>query len=355
VGGVLASSAAIAVLAGLMWRGPWTSAPPAAPPAGTALARAVPGTNPLLVPYHQAGDGAPDAGASTSLLALRGERARATIGTRVRLTLVGPGRVSVLPMARAGEIDLAVDSGRLLVDYDGREGGALRVRSPGAVTTVVGTSFAVDVTPFGTRVGVAHGRVRTEDAAGHVWQVAAGDSWTSDGGPVRRLPADLASALAEHEAAWAGGLAAAPAQAQAKAAEPAEPRARTSRRAARAAAAADIGANVGVDLEANREANLDAIYAQAEDAMRRHATGEARRALETVAARDPAGPMGEVALLDLARLVLAEGDKAEARRILARLPARLHDAALAETAEHLRCRAARPSDAEAADGADPCR
>ena len=82
---------------------------------------------------------------TTSLVALRGERARATIGTRVRLTLVGAGRVSVLAAARDGDIELALDGGRLLVDYDGQTGGTLRVRSPGAITTVVGTVFAVEV------------------------------------------------------------------------------------------------------------------------------------------------------------------------------------------------------------------
>ena len=56
--------------------------------------------------------------------------------------------------------------------------------------------------------------------------------------------------------------------------------------------------------------------------MRERSLGEARRALETIAARDPRGALGEAALLDLARLALADGDRAEARRALARLPAR---------------------------------
>ena len=103
-------------------------------------------------------------------MALRGERTRATIGTRVRLTLVGAGRVSVLAAAREGDIELALDGGRLLVDYDGHTGGTLRVRSPGALTTVVGTVFAVEVTGLrqprrgGARTGSHRGSVRPQRA-----------------------------------------------------------------------------------------------------------------------------------------------------------------------------------------------
>ena len=330
LGGLLAA-AAIALVTGLTWLPPRLPTPPARPAPAT-VARDLPRTTPLLVPYPGAHQGAPKTGASTSLVALPGERARAAIGTRVRLTLIGPGRLLVLPVARADEIELALDGGRLLADYDGHAGGTLVIRSPGAVTTVVGTAFAIDVTPFGTRVGVAHGRVRTEDATGQVWQVATGTSWTSAGGQMRRLPDDLAAALAEHQTAWAGDLDGSPATA------PPEPRVDAPHRVAHGS---------GVDGVA-----LDAIYAQAEEAMRRRDLPQARHALETVVARDATGSLRELALCDLARLALGEGDQAEARRLLAILPAPLHDRALAETADHLRCRANHPA---GADGADPCR
>ena len=85
--------------------------------------------------------------------------------------------------------------------------------------------------------------------------------------------------------------------------------------------------------------------------MRERSLGEARRALETIAARDPHGRLGETALLDLARLALADGDRAEARRALDRLPAALHDPALTETAAHLRCRAQRSGGDDGCDAA----
>jgi hypothetical protein len=277
----------------------------------------------LLRPVQTPGRAAPALAPTTSLVALRGERARATIGARVRLTLVGAGRVSVLAAPRDGDIELALDGGRLLVEYDGHAGGTLRVRSPGAITTVVGTVFAVEAIGAGSRVAVTRGRVRTEDVSGRNAEVPAGTSWTSADGRAAPIPADLATALAEHQAGWA------PPSADSDRRVPAQPE-RTRRPVA----------------VAKPNIDLDALYARAEAAMRERSLGEARRALETIAVRDPHGRLGETALLDLARLALADGDRAEARRALDRLPAALGDAALTETAAHLRCRAR--------DGGDDC-
>jgi ferric-dicitrate binding protein FerR (iron transport regulator) len=313
---------------------------PPAPGGNVAVAVAPPVSPPpaLLRPYQEPARDAPAEALapSTSLVALRGERARATIGTRVRLTLVGAGRVSVLTADRDGDIELALDGGRLLVDYDGRAGGTLRVRSPGALTTVVGTLFAVEAMGSGSRVAVARGRVRTEDLSGGGAQVSAGSGWTSADGRSAPIPDDLAAALAEHQAGWASG--------------PTEPD-----RSARGSGAIDVATppEPGRHPAAGRESrsDLDALYARAEAAMRERSLGEARRALETIAARDPGGPLGEAALLDLARLALSDGDRAEARRVLSRLPNPVRDPALAETAAHLRCRA-RPPGASAQDGGD---
>ncbi len=268
---------------------------------------------------------------STSLVALGGERARATVGKRVRLTLVGPGRVSVLAAPRDGDIELALESGRLLVDYDGHGGGTLRVRSPGALTTVVGTLFAVEVTGAESRVAVARGRVRTEAASGSRAEVTAGSSWTSADDRPAPIPDDLALALAEHAAGWAT-----------PSVEPDHGDVTDHAELARHRAARPPA-----------EPALDALYAKAEAAMRARSLAEARRDLETIAARDPRGAFGETALLDLARLALADDDRAEARRALALLPRPLHDPALAETAQHLRCRAQQP-DEEAAGDHDGC-
>jgi ferric-dicitrate binding protein FerR (iron transport regulator) len=336
------STAGIAVAAALgaviLSRGPRT-----ATPRSDAQIALSPGTS-LPIPDRAAGERAPvpALGPSTSLLALFGERARATIGARVRVTLVGPGRVSVLPAASAGDVELALEGGRLLVDYDGHAGGTLRVRSPGAVTTVVGTLFAVEATGSSSRVAVARGRVRTEEAGGHVWEVAAGSSWTSADGRLAAISDELAAALVRHEGDWTpvppDGRPAAPS-------EPAPPIVRPPAPAESVAAAARV----------SRPVDLESLYAEAEAAMRARSVAQARRTLKAIVDRDRNGPLREAALIDLARLALAGGDRQEARRALARLPSPVSDPALAETAAHLRCRVALPERAASDhDGGDPC-
>jgi outer membrane protein assembly factor BamD (BamD/ComL family) len=65
---------------------------------------------------------------------------------------------------------------------------------------------------------------------------------------------------------------------------------------------------------------------------------DARRALEAVVARSSRDPRAEAALLDLARMALADGNAGDAARQLARLPDPPTDRALAEPAHRLRCR-----------------
>jgi ferric-dicitrate binding protein FerR (iron transport regulator) len=308
------------------------------PPAGhvvsseSVVSAPAPKAPELLVPYQGPGDVPAALTPSTRLLALPGERARATIGTRVRLTLVGAGRVSVLPVARASEIELALESGRLLVDFDGHDGGTLRIRAAGAVTTVVGTLFAVEANGSGSRVAVARGHVRTRDAAGHVWQIAAGSSWSSADGRLTPIGGELAAALADHEASWTAGSTSMNAR---------RPSARLE--AERAAPAAPAAPPV----------DLEALYLRAEAAMRARAFADARAALETIATGDRGGQLGNAALLDLARLALTEGDHEAARRALERLPSPLDDGALAETAERLRSRVDAPARSSDRDGGEP--
>jgi ferric-dicitrate binding protein FerR (iron transport regulator) len=332
----------IAVAAGLgavvLTRGPGT-----APRRSDVQIARAPGTS-LSSLDRGAGVGAPvpALGPSTSLLARAGERARATIGARVRVTLVGPGRVSVLPAARPGDVELALESGRLLVDYDGHAGGTLRVRSPGAVTTVVGTLFAVEATGSSSRVAVARGRVRTEEVGGQLQEVAAGSSWTSADGRLAAISDELAAALVRHEGDWT------PVPPDRRAAAPSEP----ARPIDRPPAPAEPGPEAA---RVSQPVDLESLYAEAEAAMRARAVARARRTLKTIVDRDRNGPLGEAALIDLARLALAGGDREEARRALARLPSPVSDPALAETAAHLRCRVALPKrGASDRDGGDPC-
>jgi hypothetical protein len=370
-----------------------------------------------LAPYLYSGPGA-DARAlepSATLVVPAGGRARAAIGTRARLTLVGPGRVSLASTAGDPDLDLTLESGRLLVDYDGHGGGTLRVRSPGAVTTVVGTLFSIEAMQTHTRVAVTRGHIRTE-AVGRLWQVAAGDCWATGENAVGPIPPELRQALAEHDASPAppvgeygilhvgaeaaaggtsrpatavlldrralgtpplvariaaghhlldaptgqtnvelagGGAVRIGSSAGAAPSHDATPPPPDPSRRHRIAAASgrdrpegDIAhqapgigrASPDAAALASHPEDLDAAYAVAEARMRAGARDEARLALEDIAARDPHGRLGEAALLDLARVALADGNAGDAHRALARLPDPPRDPALSEPADHLRCR-----------------
>jgi hypothetical protein len=176
----------------------------AGPPDVVGAARSVPAVArepSLLAPYFYSGAGADEQTLEVTrrLVARADARVRATIGTRVRLTLVGPGELTIEPTSEDGSTELVLECGRLFVDYDGRGGGPLRVRSPGAVTTVVGTLFSVEVVDKSTRVAVTRGRVRTE-SAGVVYTIMAGAAWSEGEGALDHVPAGVAAALAEHDA-----------------------------------------------------------------------------------------------------------------------------------------------------------
>ena len=82
----------------------------------------------------------------------------------------------------------------------------------------------------------------------------------------------------------------------------------------------------------------EALYAVAEAHMRAGANEQARATLRELMVRHGGDPRSEAALLDLARLSLAAGATADARRFLARLADPTRDRALIEPARHLRCR-----------------
>jgi hypothetical protein len=359
----------------------------------------------LLVPYLYSGTGAEEQtlGATRRLVVSMGARVRATIGTRVRLTLVGPGELAIEQNAESHTIGLVLDRGQLLVDYDGRGRGSLHVRSPGAVTTVVGTLFSVEALNKATRVAVARGRVLTE-AAGAVHTIVAGAAWSAGEGTVAPMSRDVAVALAEHDESPPPPIGeygivrvdsaqpSAPSRASAlaldgrllgelpviarvpagghllgvgarqtridvsggntihvdrqKMATPAEPPAVASH------VQPGVARKVALDSPSSHEVvaagapplsdaeSIEAAYLAAEAAMRSGRSQDAQRALEDVMARDPGGARSQAALLDLARLSLEAGEVAKARRYLGQLPDPGRDSGLAGAAHHLRCRLA---------------
>ena len=310
--GVAVAAVAIAVLVA----GPWRHR---APPAGTAR----PVGTPLAIAYESDAR-ALAAPAPRAMVVPAGVRQRGRIGERVRFTLVGPGEVSAFAVGGGTEIDLA--RGRLLVDYDGHGGEILRVRSPGAVTTVVGTLFAVEARGRASRVAVARGSVAVEGAGARTKQIAAGRSWLTEAAETEPIASDLAVDLAAQDAAASpAGVSAEPVGVA--------PDAELPPSAAATAAHRDRPRRLAGQPRVARDA--ETAYAAAEELMRTRSTTAARKALLDFVNAHPRDPRAELALLDLARLDLEAGRPIAARGHVSRLLATTKDAALIDLAHQI--------------------
>ncbi len=131
-----------------------------------------------------------------------GGMVRAELGPHARIALWGPARVQIEQVSGssvAPRIALSVEEGLLLGELDHAEG-ELQIRSHDAVTTVVGTVFAVDVRDSVSRISVSRGAVEVRADAVAV-RVESG--WTYRVGAPGREPlsAELAPLLAQHATA----------------------------------------------------------------------------------------------------------------------------------------------------------
>jgi TolA-binding protein len=132
---------------------------------------------------------------------------RASLGDAVAVTLTGPARAWAERAASDGRVVVHLEDGRLLASLDGRGGRRLAIVSPGAVTEVVGTLFAVEVVGGASRIAVAHGRVAVSaappaaDAQGRAppREITGGESWLTAQPEKSGLPPALAEALGDHE------------------------------------------------------------------------------------------------------------------------------------------------------------
>src|SRR5207248_7093569 len=96
---------------------------------------------PLLQPYAWAGLAVPPP-AGQELAVPAGGVVRARLGTRARVTLYGPARLSAAAPS-ADRLAIALGDGILIADYDHQSGGQLRIEGNGARVEVVGTLLAV--------------------------------------------------------------------------------------------------------------------------------------------------------------------------------------------------------------------
>lgn len=110
---------------------------------------------------------------------------RARLVDRAELTLVGPVELAVTS-ASPELVALELTRGSLVGDYDPAAGGKLRLRTRDATVEVVGTLFAIEASSAGTRVSVAHGKVRVE-SRGEIVTLTDGQSWSARGRRVQPL------------------------------------------------------------------------------------------------------------------------------------------------------------------------
>ncbi|HET6281814.1 MAG TPA: FecR domain-containing protein [Polyangia bacterium] len=302
---------------------------------------------------------------------------RARVGERTRMTLRGGADVAVVSAAQ-DVLDVRLDAGTLVADFDHQRTGRLRIHSPGAVTEVVGTLFAVEVQGQQSRVSVAHGRVVVQPNEGPPRILSSGQAWSSGTPAIARVSSQTAAFLTDHDVA----IRPAPARPTPLAAAPSAPAPEDTRRVARLADLANEVADVAPPPEpplpiphampappaappvpvrpvlaapavaapaSPAVAGAERIYREAEAAMRRRDWSDAQRALEQVITAGAAGPLQDVARYELAQLALRAGDHNRAARWLDELLASDREPALREPARFLRCEVqARAGDATAA-------
>lgn len=294
----------------------------AAQPSRALPARPAP---PSRRPVLRIDDRSPD---PTRLDVPAGARARAALGERARMLLLGPTQARIVAPA-ARRIDLALGTGTLVVEYHRHKGGALRVFAGGVKVDVIGTLFSVQTVSGETRVAVARGLVRVTDRQGRKQVVRPGQEWratSGDSAPCSTAALALFAELSAEQPAehpWALP-AATPTASTAALPRP---------------MAAAPSATVSLEPTLATAPGPEALYAEAETAMRRGDGQVARKQLETLLRTHPVHSLAAIAGYELAQMAVADGNTAAAIRHLdAVLAANSGRSAVDEPARHLRCR-----------------
>lgn len=354
--GVAAVAAAALIFHGA---GPRRSAPPSRSGAAPSPAVAAGPIAPAPVPAVRRASGSPGGGADFAPELFKGRLevpagavVRASVDRYTLLTVIGPAQLVVETVAP--QTSLRLESGLLVGEYEHHPGGTLRVHSPGATTTVVGTLFAVQAIADGkSRVAVRRGAVLVQGSAETV-RLRAGWSWASGEVAQPTIPAALDEQLTAHAAArpeparepaaradrprltgprqalGAGGE-----EAPERAARPVPALAPAAVRGESGAAEAAAGPP---RAQPQAPATADSLYAEAEAAMRTGDRAAVRSRLLEVLRRFPGDGLADAALYELARREQADGQPAQARMYLDRMLAQDGAKELREPARYLRCR-----------------
>jgi hypothetical protein len=257
-----------------------------------------------------------------------------------------------------------LEQGTLVADYDHRAGGQLLVRSPGALTRVVGTLFSVKAGSGSSRIAVARGRVVVSAARGPVHTLAAGDALTTGAGPPRRWTREDRQPLLEHarpardvRVAAVREVPSSPVTAPDVSPVPVVPSSRPPDAAplvspqtapmpappvaplpvAPVAVPATLPPPAPPPPVAPAPPPSELLYQRAEQSMRRRDWATASRQLAEVAALGTGHPLEDVARYELAQLALRAGDRAQAAALLDELLRGEREPALRQPAWLLRC------------------
>jgi ferric-dicitrate binding protein FerR (iron transport regulator) len=366
-------------------RQPSPVAPVATAPGAPPVARP-PQRLAVLQPYRPAnarGAGPQAPAAPVDRLQLpAGTRLRLHLGSRATATLIGPAQLRVA-RNEPDLLEVNLDQGTLVADYDHGAGGQLLVRSPGALTRVVGTLFSVKAGATSSRIVVARGRVLVTGERGPVHSLTAGDALSTDRADPQRWTRDDRRPLQEHaradseaargstvpvpapvrpvRLAAASDTPVAPAPAPAApdlelpapvAVDPSLPplpplppgppaapltQPPVSRPSPPPSQTAPAPAPATPPPMAPAPPAAEAVYQRAEQAMRRRDWPAARRQLAEVVALRGGHPLEDVARYELAQLALRAGDRGQAVALLEDLLRNDREPALRQPAWLLRC------------------
>ena len=277
---------------------------------------------------------------------------RAGLATSAELVLYGPLDLAV-ETATKDSVELRLLRGILVGEYDGSKGGSLRIRSPRAVTEVVGTLFSVEAHDGQSRVSVSRGKVEVRSPGKKV-TVGPRRTWSTRTSRVGPTPPSVAALLAKHERQPA---ASAPVVAKSEERQEPSPRMGDSAPVVRRPRAAPAPAKIvaarpatppvpegksppAADKRPDEKPKVvpgpgaAALYRSAEEALRRHDVGKAQKILLEMLKKHPGDSLADAARYELALLLLKSGKRKQALAVLGRIAG----SRFRGPAHYLRCR-----------------
>ncbi len=291
---------------------------------------------------------------------------RANLTGKATLTLYGPLDLAVVKASEA-VVELQLTRGILVGEYDGEQGGTLRIKSPRATTEIIGTLFYIEATDGQSRVAVSRGKVKVS-SAGDTVMVGARQIWSTVEVKEREMPASVSALLAKHDrpgevasAVIPRPEAAAPAsvkavQGRVQPRAPKENRMRSLAQAGKAAGVTTSAASVPKALGGEQAPAMvdkaaaapekkpikaktaSSLYAGAEAALRARNVEQAQQILYKLLKEHPDDPLVDSARYELALLLHKNGKLSQAEAVLNKIGTGRGGSRFQEPSHFLKCR-----------------